>query len=98
MAVKYTLVDPGKGAFHDDHWGIQILEGDLEGYTYQYDTLKFIPSEVEEEGAVLEFNTVTIKDVENTLTDSEKRDILGDILTEIILEQIKDADGTPDTE
>lgn len=97
MAVKHTLVDPGQKGFHEDHWAVRILEGELEGYTFQFDTVRVNENE-DGEGATLEFNTVTIEDVENDLTDDEKRNIIGDILTEIILEQIENADGTPDTE
>lgn len=97
MAVNYTIVDAGQKGFHEDHWAIQILEGELEGYTFQFDTVKINENE-DGEGATLEFNTITVEDVKNDLTDEQKRDIIGDILTEIILEQIENADGTPDTE
>lgn len=98
MAVKYTLVDPGNKGFHEDHWAIQILEGELEGLIFQYDTVKITENENGEEGATLEFNTIYLSEVDNNLTDEEKKNILGDILVDILKEQIENADGTPDTE
>jgi hypothetical protein len=98
MAVNYTLVDPGNKGFHEDHWAVQILEGDLEGYMFQYDSVRIIEQENPEDGAVLEFNTVTLKEVDADLTNEEKKNILGDILVDILMEQIENADGTPNPE
>ena len=98
MAVNYTLVDPKGKGFHKDHWAVQVLEGDLEGYIFQYDTVRIIPHEDPEEGAVLEFNTITLEEVENNLTDEDKKNILGDILVDILQEQIENENGTPNPE
>jgi hypothetical protein len=98
MAVRYTLVDPKGKGFHEDHWAVQILEGDLEGYIFQYDSVKIIEQENPEDGAILEFNTITLREVENNLTDEEKKNILGDILVEIVQEQIENENRSSDTE
>jgi hypothetical protein len=98
MAVNYTLVDPKGKGFHEDHWAVQILEGDLEGYIFQYDSVKIIEQENPEDGAILEFNTITLREVENNLTDEEKKNILGDILVEIVQEQIENENRSSDTE
>lgn len=98
MAVKYEFTDPGDKGFHEDHWAVKITEGDLNGYEFQYDTVKIIPQEDPEDGAILEFNTITLKEVDNVLTEDEKKNILGDILVDILQEQIENANGTPDTE
>jgi hypothetical protein len=100
--IKYSLVDSGSKGFHDDHWAIRIDEGELEGMVYQYDTVKFIPHENPEDGATLEFNTVTVDPPtkSSSLTETEIRDILGDILVNIIQENMEQVseNGTPDSE
>ena len=98
MAVSYELVDPGNKGFHEDHWAVKITDGDLDGYIFQYDCVKIIEHENPEDGAVLEFNTITLSDIQTDLTEDEKRDILGDILVDILKEQIDNANGTPDPE
>ena len=98
MAVNYTLVDPKGKGFHEDHWAVQILEGDLEGYTFQYDSVRIIEQENPEDGAILEFNTVTLEEVESNLTQEEKKNIIGDILVDIIQEQIEHENRASDTE
>jgi hypothetical protein len=102
MAVKYSLIDAGQKGFHEDHWGIRIDDGNLEGMSFQYDTVKIIPNEEDpNEGAVLEFNTITLEPPTNQdhgLTENEVRDILGDILVNIIMENLENENRTTDTE
>lgn len=100
MPVKYKLVETDGEAFHSDHWAIEILEGECEGLTYQYDTVQF-----NEEGdqAVLDFHTITIDNPkENDLTSDNVIGIMGDILVDIIETQLREmkenGDGTTDTE
>jgi hypothetical protein len=99
MTVKYDLIEHDN-SFHENHWAIKIAEGDYEGVTYQYDTVSIN----EEEGdVVLSFNTITLDNPkELDLTNDEFENIIGDILTSVIeeqLEQLNDGkDGTGDTE
>jgi len=97
MPVKYTLTDVKDKGFHEDHWGIEILEGTLEGYIFQYDSVRVEETE-DGGGATLHFNTITVNDVPNNLTDDDKRNIIGDILVDIIQEQIEHENRASDTE
>jgi len=99
MAVKYSLVEAEGKEFFEDHWAVKIEEGSLEGLLFQYDTVGIKESE-DGDGAVLEFNTVTLEEPTNpvNLTEDEEKNILGDILVDILQEQIENANGTPDTE
>ena len=97
MAVAYSLIEAE--GFHKDHWTIRVDEGSCEGLTYQYDAVKIIPQENPEDGAVLEFNTITVENPNNVdLTLPEVKDTLGDILVDIIKEHIDYEDGTPNPE
>lgn len=98
MAVAYELVDPEGKGFHEDHWAVKILEGDLEGLVFQYDTVKIIPEKNPDDGAVLEFNTINLKEVNSNLTQEQERNILGDILVDIIQEQIENENRASNTE
>lgn len=104
MALKYELVENDNG-FHDKHWSIRIMEGDLEGVVYQYDTVSV--NEIgAEEALELKFNTITVENPDNKdLTAKESIDIMGDILVELIndsvterLEKHESQSGTGDTE
>ena len=99
MTPKYEVVECNEG-YHDDHWCIHIHDGDYAGLVYQYDTVKI--NESEQEGAVLSFNTITIKNPNNVdLTLENEKNILGDILVNIIQEQLEtervNENGTSDT-
>jgi len=98
MPVKYKLVEH-PDAYHDKHWAIEILEGDLEGVTFQYDTVKFR----EEDGqGILDFEVLNIENGEIVDTDNEgTSEILGGILVDIIEQQMREmenGDGNTDTE
>jgi len=98
MPVKYQLIEH-ENSFHENHWAVKIEEGEYEGVTYQYDTVSIN----EEEGdVVLSFNTITLENPnELDLTTDEFENILGDILTKVIeeqMEQMNDEDGTGNTE
>jgi len=98
MPVKYQLIEH-ENSFHENHWAVKIEDGDYEGVTYQYDTVSIN----EEEGdVVLAFNTITLENPnELDLTTDEFENILGDILTKVIeeqMEQMNDEDGTGNTE
>lgn len=99
MTLKYELVEH-ENSFHDKHWGIRLDEGEYEGVVYQYDTVSFNEDDGE---MILSFNTITLDNPnEKDLTTDEFETILGDILTNIIeeqLEQMEDGDdGTGGTE
>lgn len=99
MTVKYELVEHDN-TFHDNHWAIRLDEGEYEGVVYQYDTVSFNEDDGE---MILSFNTITLDNPnEKDLTTDEFETILGDILTNIIeeqLEQMEDGDdGTGGTE
>ena len=99
MTVKYELVEHDN-TFHDKHWAIRLDEGEYEGVVYQYDTVSFNEDDGE---MILSFNTITLDNPnEKDLTTDEFETILGDILTNIIeeqLEQMEDGDdGTGGTE
>ena len=97
MSLNYSLIE--KEGFHKDHWTIRVDEGLCEGLTYQYDAVKIIPQENPEDGAVLEFNTITVDNPNNVdLTNPEVKDTLGDILVDIIKEHIDYEDGTSNPE
>ncbi len=99
MPVKYELVT-NDDAYHDDHWAIKIMEGDLEGVVFQYDTIKFR----EEDGqGILDFEVLNVEKGEMVDTnDSATSDILGGILVDIIEQQMREmdnnGDGNTDTE
>lgn len=98
MSVKYNLIEH-ENSFHDNHWSVEIEEGDYKGIVYQYDTVSIN----EEEGdIILSFNTITLDNPENLdLTTDEFENTVGEILTNIIeeqLEQMADEDGTGNTE
>ena len=98
MTVKHSLVEH-HNSFHQNHWAVKLEEGDYEGVSYQYDTVS-----VKEEGddVVLSFNTITLENPQDKdLTSDEFENIIGDILVNIIeeqLEQMNGEDGTGDTE
>jgi hypothetical protein len=96
MTTSYSLVDVE--GFHKEHWCIQIDDGPLEGYTFQYDTVKIEENQNPDDGAVLSFNTITVKEVETDLTDDEKKDILGSILVNILEEELANANRASNTE
>lgn len=98
MAVNYKLVESEGEGYHSDHWAIQILEGECEGLTYQYDTVQF--NEVDGQG-VLDFQTISIENPkENDLTSESVVGIMGDILIDIIETQLRESkdEGAIDTE
>ena len=88
MLPKYEIVEHPNG-FHEDHWCIQINDGEYEGLVYQYDTVK-IGEEDENGEAALTFNTVTVANPNNVdLTEENDKGILGSVLVDIIQEQIE---------
>ncbi len=100
--TKYKLVDHPNG-FHNEHWCVEIEEGQFTGVVYQYDTINF--NEIDEGGdAVLKFNTITVSNPnEEDLTDEEFSGIIGDILVKIIAERMdeneeENAGNTSNTE
>lgn len=97
--VKHSLVEHDN-EYHKNHWAIRIDEGDYQGVSYQYDTVSF---DEEEGDVILSFNTITLDNPnEKDLTTPEFETILGDILTNIINEQLEQMengeDGTGGTE
>lgn len=99
MPVKYELISHDD-SYHDNHWAIKILEGDLEGVVFQYDTVKFR----EEDGqGILDFEVLNVEKGEMVDTnDQATSDILGGILVDIIEQQMREmdnnGDGNTDTE
>jgi|SRR6056300_1385377 hypothetical protein len=97
MSVKFDLVEHGN-SYHDNHWAIQVKEGAYEGVVFQYDTV----SMKEEEGElVITYNTITLDNPDNLdLKTDEFEGIMGEILTELIenhLKELDNDDGTTDT-
>ena len=98
MPVNYELIEH-PDAYHDKHWAIKILEGDLEGVVFQYDTVK-----IEEVGGqgILNFDVLNIENDERVDTsDQVTSEILGGILVDIIEQQMREmenGDGNTDTE
>jgi len=89
MTTKYRLVDHSNG-FHDDHWCVEIAEGEFKGVVYQYDTININEPEKGED-AVLKFNTITVDNPnEEDLTDDEFAGIIGDILVKIISDRMEE--------
>jgi len=98
MAVKYELISHDE-AYHTNHWAIKVLEGDLEGVVFQYDTVKFR----EEDGqGILDFEVLNVEKGELVDTnDQVTAEILGGILVDIIEQQMREmdnGDGNTDTE
>ena len=99
MTVKYELISHDE-SYHDDHWAIKIMEGDLEGVVFQYDTVKFR----EEDGqGILDFEVLNVEKGEMVDTnDQATSEILGGILVDIIEQQMREmennGDGNTDTE
>ena len=82
MTLKYKLVECENG-FHDDHWCVEILEDELEGFVFQYDTINL--KENDDGEAVLDFNTVTVNNPNDVDLDCcNVEAILGDVLVDII--------------
>lgn len=101
MQVKYQLIEHNN-SFHNNHWAVKLEEGTYEGIIYQYDTVSFEGGENNED-VILSFNTITLENPSDLdLTTEEFKTIIGDILTEIIEEQLESVkngeDGTGDTE
>jgi hypothetical protein len=97
----YELIESDTG-FHDEHWVVSILDGDLSGVKYQYDTIS--ANEIDD-ALELKFNTITVENPEDKdLTAKESIDIMGDILVELLNESIEERlkhesqSGTGDTE
>jgi hypothetical protein len=100
MPVSYELI-AHPNSFHDDHWSIQINEGDYAGVAYQYDTVSIDTQDSGE--VVLSFNTITLNNPDDAdLKTPEFESIIGEILTEIIENHLKELeangqDGISDT-
>lgn len=94
MPLKYQLIEH-ENSFHENHWAVRIEEGEYEGVAYQYDTVSIN----EEEGdVVLSFNTITLENPkELDLTSDEFENIIGDILTSVIEEQLENLNGEDGT-
>lgn len=97
--MKYSLIEHDN-SFHDNHWAIKIEEGDYKDVVYQYDTVSF--NEEDNGDVVLSFNTITLSNPNKwDLTSDRFENIIGNILTEIIEEQLETMhgeDGTGNTE
>ena len=87
MTVKYKLLE-------SDQFAVEILEGELEGLTYQYDSVK-----INEDGAEvgLDYNILDVTGeevdgdvLELDLYSESNEEILGDILVDIIETQLKE--------
>ncbi|MDA8977415.1 hypothetical protein N9104_04365 [Pseudomonadales bacterium] len=87
MTVKYKLLESGQFA-------VEILEGELEGLTYQYDSVK-----INEDGAEvgLDYNILDVTGekvdgdvLELDLYSESNEEILGDILVDIIETKLKE--------
>lgn len=91
--VNYSLIEH-ENSFHANHWALKIEEGDYEGVAFQYDTVSFN----EEDGdVVLSFNTITLDNPNQAdLTSEEFESIVGNILVEIIEEQLENAENGED--
>ena len=100
VAVKYELIEH-PDSYHTDHWSIKILEGELEGLAFQYDTVKV--EETENGEAVLNFEVMYVEggeavDTEDEVTSSILGDILVDIIETNMREMTENGDGNTDTE
>ena len=100
MLPKYELITHD-GGYHKDHWSLKILDGELEGLIYQYDTISF--NEDDNGQGFLNFNILTIDNPnEYDLTSGEVTDILGQVLVELVTEQMnkesENGDGNSNTE
>ena len=87
MTVKYKLLE-------SDQFAVEILEGELEGLTYQYDSVK-----INEDGAevCLDFNILDVTGeevdgdvLELDLYSESNEELLGDILVDIIETKLKE--------
>jgi hypothetical protein len=87
MTVKYKLLE-------SDQFAVEILEGELEGLTYQYDSVK-----INEDGAEvgLDYNILDVTGekvdgdvLELDLYSESNEEILGDILVDIIETKLKE--------
>ena len=87
MTVKYKLLG-------SNHLAVEILEGELEGLTYQYDSVK-----IHEDGAEvgLDYNILDVTGeevdcdvLELDLYSESNEEILGDILVDIIETKLKE--------
>jgi hypothetical protein len=99
MSVCYELVEH-ENSFHENHWSIKIVEGEYSGVVYQYDTVSI---NEENDNVVLTFNTITLENPnDSNLTCDLFESIIGNILVEIIeeqLEEMKDGkDGTSNSQ
>lgn len=88
MLPKYELVAHDKG-FHEDHWCVKMLDGELEGLAYQYDTVTF--NEDEDGQGVLDFNILAVENPSDyDLTAKPVTELLGNVLVDIIEAQLAD--------
>ena len=87
MTVKYKLLE-------SNQFAVEILEGELEGLTYQYDSVK-----INEDGAEvgLDYNILDVTGeevdgdvLELDLFSESSEEILGDILVDIIETKLKE--------
>jgi len=95
MTVKYKLLESNKFA-------VEILEGELEGLTYQYDSVK-----INEDGAEvgLDYNILDVTGekvdgdvLELDLFSESNKEILGDILVDIIETKLKEMNKEVDND
>ena len=87
MTVKYKLLE-------SNQFAVEILEGELEGFTYQYDSVK-INEDEDEIGLDYNILDVTGEEVdcdvlELDLFSESNKEILGDILVDIIETKLKE--------
>lgn len=87
MTVKYKLLE-------SNQFAVEILEGELEGLTYQYDSVK-----INEDGdeVSLDYNILDVTGeevdcdvLELDLFSESNEEILGDILVDIIETKLKE--------
>ena len=87
MTVKYKLLE-------SNQFAVEILEGELEGLTYQYDSVK-INEDEDEIGLDYNILDVTGEEVDGDVLELDlysesNEEILGDILVDIIETKLKE--------
>ena len=87
MTVKYKLLE-------SNQFAVEILEGELEGFTYQYDSVK-INEDEDEIGLDYNILDVTGEEVDGDVLELDlfsesSEEILGDILVDIIYNKLKE--------
>tara|TARA_B100000131_G_scaffold202785_1_gene194742 strand:- start:208 stop:576 length:369 start_codon:yes stop_codon:yes gene_type:complete len=87
MPIKYDYVEDKDDTALEC---VKIMEGKYEGLVYQYGTVSFHEDE-EKDIASVSFDYRIVEDVEDK-DDNELKEILGDILVDILEEHVNDID------